>query len=57
MGGLSGQPEYPARNKISGPKIRPGYWVYPLQKWLGESPPKSPGQKSQRLQKKGTQEI
>jgi hypothetical protein len=27
MAGLSGQPEYPAWNEISGPNIRPGYWV------------------------------
>jgi hypothetical protein len=30
MAGLSGQPEYPAQNEISGPKIRPGYWVTPI---------------------------
>jgi hypothetical protein len=29
MAGLSGQPDYPARNEISGPKIRPGYWMTP----------------------------
>jgi hypothetical protein len=27
MAGLSGQPEYPAQNEISGPKICPGYWM------------------------------
>jgi hypothetical protein len=29
MAGLSGQPDYPARNEISGPIIHPGYWVTP----------------------------
>jgi hypothetical protein len=29
MAGISGQPDYPARTEMSGPKIRPGYWVTP----------------------------
>jgi hypothetical protein len=29
FGQISGQPEYSARNEISGPKIHPGYWVTP----------------------------
>jgi hypothetical protein len=29
MAGLFGQPDYPAQNEISGPKIYPGYWLTP----------------------------
>jgi hypothetical protein len=29
MAELSGQPDYPAQNEISGPKIRPGYRLTP----------------------------